>query len=832
MTTENGASGGNSVALRLRGIDKAYPGVQALQDVDLEVLAGEVHAVVGENGAGKSTLMGVAAGSVQPDAGTVEICGAALGSADPGISRELGVGIVYQTPAVLPDLTVAENFFLAMPSDTRPRMKDLPGATRDALARVDLDIDPGTRVVRLSVAQRHLFEIAKALAAQPRILILDEPTEPLGGNDVESLFAKVREVAAEGMAVVYISHRLPDVQQIADRITVLRDGRSRGTFAARGISEQEIVRLIVGRPVDLAFPSKTRNGERTPRLEISDFSGDGFSGVSTTIHAGEIVGLAGVEGNGQREFIRALAGLEPSEGGLRLDGDALKLRDAGSAAHAGVVFMPADRHREGLLMSMSVRENAALMSLSDYSRAGFVNPSREAAAVGQQVAQLDVKTPSLETPVQSLSGGNQQKVVLGRSLLAKPSLLLADEPTQGVDAGARLEIYRVLRSSADDGAAVVVFSSDGIELQGLCDRVLVFSRGRIVRELVDDEVTEENITRTALTATETRDREVHESQPNAARRFVERSDYAPAAILAVVMLALGLYTSTRSGTYLTVDNFQSYFLLLSALGFIALGQSIVVMIGGIDLSVGPLTGFLLVLASFIVTPDGAGLVVGLPVLLAVALLVGLINGLLIRAVKINAVVATLVTYFILQGLSLLLRPTTEGQIDETAVEYITLVLGWVPYSVLILVALAIALEVALRRTRWGLELRAVGSNEESARRLGTKTNRVSLMAYVACSALTFGGGVMLMAQLGIGDPTAGINYTLASIAAVVLGGASIFGGRGAFIGALFGAALLQQITNVTPFLNLGQAWQYWLLGALTLLAAAIYSKARKAEAAG
>jgi ribose transport system ATP-binding protein len=199
-------------------------------------------------------------------------------------------------------------------------------------------------------------------------------------------------------------------------------------------------------------------------------------------------------------------------------------------------------------------------------------------------------------------------------------------------------------------------------------------------------------------------------------------------------------------------------------------------------------------------------------------------------VKINAVVATLVTYFILQGLSLLLRPTTEGQIDESAVEYITLVLGWVPYSVIILVALAIALEVALRRTRWGLELRAVGSNEEAARRLGTKTNRVSLLAYVACSALTFGGGVMLIAQLGIGDPTAGVNYTLASIAAVVLGGSSIFGGRGAFIGALFGAALLQQITNVTPFLNLGQAWQYWLLGCLTLLAAAVYSRARKAEA--
>ena len=830
MTAHDGHPAEHTVALRLQGIDKAYPGVQALRAVDLEVVAGEVHAVVGENGAGKSTLMGVAAGSVQPDAGTVEICGERVESADPALNRELGLGIVYQTPAVLPDLSVAENFFLAMPRDARPKMGDLAEATREALARVDLDVDPGMRVVRLSVAQRHLLEIAKALAAEPRVLILDEPTEPLGGNDVESLFEKVREVAAEGMAVVYISHRLPDVLQIADRITVLRDGQSRGTFAAKDVSEDDIVRLIVGRPVDLAFPTKARNGGRPPRLELSDFGGDGFSDVTTTIYAGEIVGLAGVEGNGQREFIRALAGLGETEGEMRLDGDQLKLRDAGSAADAGMVFMPGDRHSEGLLMSMSVRENAALVSLNDYARGGFVSPRREAAAVGGQLAQLDVKTPSLETPVESLSGGNQQKVVLGRSLLANPSILLADEPTQGVDAGARLEIYRVLRSSADDGAAVVIFSSDGIELEGLCDRVLVFSRGRIVRELAGDEVTEENITHTALTATTTRERPATPAGAGAALRFIERSDYAPAAILAVVMLALGLYTSTRSGNYLTVDNFQSYLLLLSALGFIALGQFIVIMIGGIDLSVGPLSGFLLVLASFIVAPDGAGLWVGLPVLFAVAVAVGLANGLLIRAVKINAVVATLVTYFILQGLSLVLRPTTEGQIDESAVEYITLVLGWIPYSALILVALAIALEVALRRTRWGLQLRAVGSNEEAARRLGTKTTRVVVLAYVACSALTFGGGVMLMAQLGTGDPTAGVGYTLASIAAVVLGGASIFGGRGAFIGALFGAALLQQITNVTPFLNLGQAWQYWLLGALTLLAAAVYSKARKAEA--
>jgi ribose transport system permease protein/ribose transport system ATP-binding protein len=818
-------------ALALRAISKAYPGVQALRDVDLEVLAGEVHALVGENGAGKSTLMGVAAGSVEPDAGQVWICGTPLTSADPALSRELGVAIVYQTPALLPDLSVAENFYLGMPSGARPRMGELAAATRAALQRVSLVIDPGTRVARLTVAQRHLLEIAKALAARPQVLILDEPTEPLGREEVERLFATVRELAGQGIAVVYISHRLPDVRRIADRITVLRDGQSRGTFAANAVSEDDIVRLIVGRPVDLAFPPKAAGDAQAPRLELAGFSGDGFAEVTASIHAGQIVGLAGVEGNGQREFIRALAGLQASEGELRLDGRRLSLRSPRGAAHAGMAFMPADRHRESLLMAMSVRENAALLSLPEYAQGGFVNRRREASAVRDQVSALDVRTPSLETSVGSLSGGNQQKVVLARSLLAEPSVLLADEPTQGVDAGSRLQIYRVLRSSAEQGAAVVVLCSDGIELEGLCDRVLVFSRGQVVRELTGPEVTEENIAHAALTATRTRAHREHASGGRWASRFLGRSEYAPAAILALFMLVLGAYTASRSGNYLTSANFQSYFLLLSALGFIALGQFIVVMLGGIDLSVGPLSGFLLVLSSFIVTPGGVGLWIGALALLGAAIAVGLTNGLLIRAVRINPVVATLVTYFVLQGLSLLLRPTTGGEIDEAAVRTITTIVGWVPISVIVLAVLAIVLEVALRRTRWGLQLRAVGSDEAAAHRLGMKTGRVYVAAYVACAVLTFCGGVMLMAQLGTGDPNAGVNYTLTSIAAVVLGGASIFGGRGAFVGALLGAALLQQITNVTPFLNLGQAWQYWLPGALTLIAAAVYSRARKSEAA-
>lgn len=818
---------GAEVVLGLHGISKAYPGVQALRDVDLDVLGGEIHAVVGENGAGKSTLMGVAAGSVDPDEGVVDICGQRLDRADPARSRECGVSIVYQHPALLPDLTVAENFYLGMPTNERPRMRDLARATRAALADMSLEVDPRTRVSSLSVGQRHLLEIGKALAAKPKVLILDEPTEPLGGDNVEQLFAKVREVAASGIGVIYISHRLPDVQQIADRITVLRDGRCRGTYEADSITEEEIVRLVVGRSVDLAFPDKAEEEATKDLLKLDGFGGDGFSDVTTSIRAGEIVGLAGVEGNGQREFIRSLAGLQRHDGKVEIDGRKARLRNASQAADAGIVFMPADRHHESLFMAMSVRRNAAVRTLPEFARFGFMRQSLEATTVRRQAEDLDVKTPSLETVVESLSGGNQQKVVLAGSLLAEPSVLLADEPTQGVDAGSRLQIYEYLRETAKGGAGVVVLCSDGIELEGLCDRVLVFSRGQVVKELTGDEVNEEQITHTALTSTQVRKKadEGRARRWNLAR-FLERSDYAPAAILLLFILLLGGYTASQADTYLSIGNLQTYLLMLSALGFIALGQFIVLMLAGIDLSVGPLSGFLLVVASFIVVPGGAGLWVGLAVMLLIAVAVGATNGAMIRAVKINPVVATLVMYFILQGLSLLLRPTTDGQIDEGAVRTITLLVGSIPIAFIILVGLTVLLEVFLRRTGWGFQLRAVGSDEAAAHRLGIGTTKVVMLGYIACSVLTFGGGVMLMAQLGIGDPAAGITFTLASIAAVVLGGSNIFGGRGAFIGAFFGAALLQQITNVTPFLGLDQSWQYWLLGGLTLAAAAIYSKTR------
>jgi ribose transport system ATP-binding protein len=492
VTAETGTS--PATVLALRNISKRYGPVQANNDVSIDVFAGEIHAVVGENGSGKSTLLGVAAGTVVPDSGEVEIDGQPLTTASAKVAMELGVGMAYQTMTEVIGLTVAENLFLAAPASERPRYGRMEPWAAAKIAEYELAIDPGAPTASLSLAQRQMLEVVQALLSKPKVLLLDEPTTALGHSDVERLHRLIRDLAAGGIAVVYVSHRLPEVLTVAHRLTVLRDGVSQGTFGAVGMSEADVVKLMIGRPLELVFPDAKVAPTDELILQVAHLRGRRFGPVDLDLRRGEIVGIAGAEGNGQVQFLRALAGLEPSNGTVRCANRPVDVRTPPGPLRAGIVLLSSNRKEESIFTALGVRANATLQVLKRFARFGLVRRSRERPPVNQLVRRLRLKATSIEQPAQYLSGGNQQKVALMRPFLkGELHVILADEPTQGVDVGARLDIYEALRAKADEGAVVLVKSSDPIELSGLCDRVVVMSRGRVVDEIPQAELGEHRI---------------------------------------------------------------------------------------------------------------------------------------------------------------------------------------------------------------------------------------------------------------------------------------------------------------------------------------------------
>jgi ribose transport system ATP-binding protein len=813
--------------LRLENITKLFSGIAALSDVSVDIYPGEVHAILGENGAGKSTLMNLISGVLQPEFGSLAFQSEHISPMTPERAVALGISISYQHPAVLEDLSVLENLRVALPD------RVFNGGTTQEIAKHMLDdvglyIPLNLRAAALTVAQKHLLEIAKALALQPKILILDEPTAALDQDATEMLFARIREVVAKGTAVIYITHRLAELRQIADRVTVLRDGKMQGSALVPEISNEKLLDMIVGRTFASAFPPKCDALSPDINFAVKSLSGKGFKDVSFEIGRGQIIGVAGVDGNGQSDLMRALAGLSAWTGDVALNEASLSQAELSRQT----AFMPSDRHAEGVAPDLTVRENATFTALHKFSSGGALSRKKEVAEVSRVFNSLSVKTSGLDANIMSLSGGNQQKVVMSRALMSEPGFIIADEPTQGVDVGARFEIYRILREVSQSGTPVIVNSSDAAELEGLCDVVIVMSRGRLVKTLHGEDITEPSIVQAAVSA-ETHVEDVGEivqsgqAVGSRLRHFLQ-SDVATAVPLAIVIALLALYVFGQNDRYLSYFNISNILLLATALGFIAMGQTVALLMGGIDLSVGPLAGFLVVVASFFVN-DGqtpAMIALGFILIFVGGLVVGTINGALIRFANFTPIAATLAMYIGLQGMSFVLRDGPGGYIKFPVMDVITYKLGPIPAAFIVLVCFAIIGEYLLRSRRVGWTLRAIGSDEGSARRMGIRTDRAFVLGYIAVSLLTACGAVMLMAQIGVGDPAQGVGYTLASITAVVLGGTSLRGGRGTFIGTVLGAVLLTEVLNAVSFLGLSQMYQYLFQGGLILTAALIYSTAR------
>lgn len=498
MTERDRREGSTNPVLELTGVSRQFGAVRALTNVDFDCRPGEVHALVGENGSGKSTLLGIASGFVEPDTGEVRIGGKRLRTDSPALARKLGLAIAYQETSLVHAEPVKNNLYLAAAFGERPPYWNRKRWARKLLAEFDLDLElfPDSPAGFLTLAERQLFEVAKALVSNPKVLLLDEPTTALGPDEVEALHRTVKACRQRGVGVVYVSHRLPEIIEIADRITVLRDGRNVGTFDARKVTEHELVELIVGRPIEVAFPppAARRAGDREV-LVVDGLQGQSFGPVSFTLEAGEVVGIAGAEGNGQPQLFDCLAGrVPPKAGRVVCDGKELTLISTHEAARAGIMLLPGDRKREALMPVLGVRVNSTIQSLGNFAVGGLLRRRKERRAVTDLIEELEIRTPSLEQPVEFLSGGNAQKVSVSRTFLREPVVIMAYEPTQGVDVGSRFDIYKALRKRTDTGAALLIKSSDPIELAGLCDRVLVMSRGTIVEEIPGDELDERRIT--------------------------------------------------------------------------------------------------------------------------------------------------------------------------------------------------------------------------------------------------------------------------------------------------------------------------------------------------
>ena len=482
------------VVLSLRAVSKAFGAVRAVREVSVDCRAGEIHALVGENGSGKSTLLGMASGFLAPDEGSIEIGGRQLQKASVAEAIRLGLGMAYQTYSQVLPMSVAENLYLAAPQSQQPAYGDMETWAARKLEEFGLSIPANVPSGSLSLAQRQLLEVVKALLAQPKVLLLDEPTTALGPEGIEQLHALVFERSRTGVGVMYVSHRLPEVLGIADRITVLRDGVSQGTFEAAGMSEEALVALMIGRPLGQAFPDRDSVRPTEVCLEVAALQGDRFGPIDLQVHRGEILGIAGAEGNGQVQFLRSVAGVDSSTGAVQCNGKALDTRSPVGPLRAGVILLSGDRTRESLFPVLSVRANTTIRALRRYSRFGVLRRDRERSTILDLQRRLQIRMASIEQPVQSLSGGNQQKISLTRPFLqGSVHAILADEPTQGVDVGSRFDIYEALRVKAREGVAIVVKSSDPLELAGLCDRVVVMSRGRIVDDIPAEELNERRI---------------------------------------------------------------------------------------------------------------------------------------------------------------------------------------------------------------------------------------------------------------------------------------------------------------------------------------------------
>jgi ribose transport system ATP-binding protein len=806
--------------LQMRGIRKRFGAEVALDGVDFECRAGEIHALLGENGAGKSTLLKVLNGEIHADEGTIEIDGVEQTIASPHAAPGLGISMVHQELALLGNLNVAENLALGDEPTRLPGVLDrhaMHVRGKDLLAALELQLSPNERVGQLEISDRQAVELCKALAINARILILDEPTAALGERECERLFAVLRRLRSQGLAIIYVSHRLREVLELADRVTILRNGQLRLTTEAAEMDEDSIIATMVGREVGALFPPRPEqppSGEPVVELTGAGF-GERFADVSLSLRPGEILGLTGLQGAGQRELARVIGGdLKPTAGKVSRTVDGRNLR---------VAIVPADRKEEGLSLDRPVSENLTASVLSEIrNKARLISrklEARRAAAIAEETA---LRSPlSLET--RWLSGGNQQKALLGRAIAERPDLLVLEEPTRGVDVGARSDIYSVIRWAASQGMAVVVVSTDLIEVAGLADRVLVMRQGALAGELAAVDATEEVIHRHAQIPAATSVREEEDEAEGARdlgdrlRALAAKEAAVPVGLLALIFVvgAIG------SSIFLTSANLTSLAQQAILFALVGAGQLLVILTRGIDLSVGASVGLTNLLTTDLLMHTGASLPVALLLGIGVGVLIGMINATLTDW-GMPAFLATFAMMSILRGIIVWRYPESIGPVPNSVTDLNDGTVLGIPTLFLVAAALLVALALVLRHTTAGLHIYAIGGDSASARLRGLSVRRVRLFAYGLAGAFFGLAGVFLTIKVGAGLPNAGVGLEYDSIAIVLIGGASLLGGRGSVAATAAGVGIITVLSNVMNLWHVDAFYQSVVKGVLILLVGAAW----------
>ncbi|MBV9489312.1 MAG: ATP-binding cassette domain-containing protein [Verrucomicrobia bacterium] len=846
---EGGGDGEPPVAFaELRGVTKSFGGTLALQDVSFALRPGEVLALLGENGAGKSTCVKLLAGVHRPDEGRIFLEGQPVYLRSPLDAQRCGVAVMHQHPGLFPDLSVAENIFMGHAPKDRWGRLDHAGMSGEAsrLTRmVGLLVNPTEPLGRLRTSEQQLVEIAKALAVKARVLIMDEPTAALSQREVDRLFRVIHDLRQRRVAIMFVSHRMEEIYRMADRIAVLRDGRLVATARTGQMPHDRAVRLMVGRPLASLYPSLGNElGKIVLSVERLSRAG-AFEDVSFSVRAGEILGFAGLVGSGRTEIARVLFGIDRATSGtIRLLDRVASPRSPGEAMKAGIAYVSEDRLGQSLIMDFTVLANASLAVIGQATRLGFLQTQREIRLVKPYLDRLRLRFHSFEQPVNTLSGGNQQKVVLSKWLATVPQVIIFDEPTQGVDVQTKAEVHAVIAELARQGIAIILISSELPELVGMCHRMIVLREGRVTAELDRDQATQERIAYAAIGTAGDQEPSSGRADPNRAadlggptalsasspqggrrpwrrellRSVIQRRELGlVAAIAAVVLPVFMINPRMLSGPNLVALSMDA-----ALLSIVAAAQMLVVITRNIDLSVASVIGLAAYMsaASFRGHPD-LNTAIALAMGCGIGLVCGILNGAVVTVGRVPAIVVTLGTLALYRGLDSLLaggKQISAGQVSQAWLDLTGRSVAGIPGVVLIAVGVLSVLGFVLRFSSPGRELFAIGSNPDGARLIGIRVQRRVCGAFAFAGLLAGFDGALWASRYATIDARVASGFELTVIAAVVIGGVAIRGGSGTILGVALGGLTLLVIRNGLMLVRVDPLWLQGVYGLVILIA--------------